>query len=100
MGTTDTPNGTRPGTPANGTATPNPAVATIHNLRVGCKAYAHKDGELRQAEILSIQIKQGEPHFYVHYKEYNKVCFLFLALIKHFLTISVSTNGFLRQSSI
>ena len=69
----DTPNGTRPATPQNGAATPNPAVATIHNLRVGCKAYAHKDGELRQAEILSIQIKQGEPHFYVHYKEYNKV---------------------------
>jgi hypothetical protein len=70
----DTPNGTRPGTPHNnGTVTPNPAVATIHNLRVGCKAYAHKDDELRQAEILSITIKQGEPHFYVHYKEYNKV---------------------------
>src|SRR5277367_570811 len=69
----DTPNGTRPGTPLNGASTPNPAIPTIHNLRVGCKAYAHKDGELRQAEILSITIKQGEPHFYVHYKEYNKV---------------------------
>jgi hypothetical protein len=70
----DTPNGTRPGTPLNnGTTTPNPAVATIHNLRRGCKVYAHKDDELRQAEILSIQIRQGEPHFYVHYKEYNKV---------------------------
>ena len=69
----DTPNGTRPSTPFNGASTPNPAVPTIHNLRVGCKAYAQKDGELRQAEILSIQIKQGEPHFYVHWKEYNKV---------------------------
>src|SRR5580704_17551143 len=66
----DSPNGTRPGTPQN--IPSNPSIATIHNLRVGCKAYARKDGDLRQAEILSIQIKQGEPHFYVHYKEYNK----------------------------
>jgi hypothetical protein len=86
----DTPNGTRPGTPHNGTTTPNPAIPTIHNLRVGCKAYAHKDGEIRQAEILSIQIKQGEPHFYVHYKEYNKV------LRKPIMSNrSVSTNGYL-----
>jgi histone acetyltransferase HTATIP len=71
--TNDTPNVSRPGTPHTNSSTPNPTVATIHNLRVGCKAFAHKDNELRQAEILSIQIKQGEPHFYVHYKEYNKV---------------------------
>jgi RNA binding activity-knot of a chromodomain len=71
----DTPNSTRPSTPYNGTgaSTPNPAIPTIHNLRVGCKVHAHKDDELRQAEILSIQTRQGEPHFYVHYKEYNKV---------------------------
>jgi RNA binding activity-knot of a chromodomain len=92
----DTPNGTRPSTPHNGTATPNPAVATIHNLRVGCKAYAHKDGELRQAEILSIQIKQNEPHFYVHYKEYNKVWWELTSLIQP----SASMNGSLLPSSI
>ena len=96
----DTPNGTRPGTPHNnGTVTPNPAVATIHNLRVGCKAYAHKDDELRQAEILSITIKQGEPHFYVHYKEYNKVLYI---SIRGYMSdrVSVSTNGFLLPTLI
>ena len=94
--TGDTPNVTRPSTPHNGAATPNPAVATIHNLRVGCKAYAHKDGELRQAEILSIQIKQGEPHFYVHYKEYNKVRLTFGLLSN---PLSVWMNGSLPPNS-
>ena len=31
-----------------------------------------KDGEYRRAEILSIQERKGEPHYYVHYEDFNK----------------------------
>ncbi|PVU94811.1 hypothetical protein BB559_002927 [Furculomyces boomerangus] len=41
------------------------------NLIVGCKPMAHKDGILRQAEILSIK-QQDKLLFYVHYVGFNK----------------------------
>ena len=31
-----------------------------------------QDGEKRKAEILSMQQRKGNPHFYVHYEEFNK----------------------------
>ncbi|KAF2141956.1 uncharacterized protein K452DRAFT_227675 [Aplosporella prunicola CBS 121167] len=55
--------------------TPDPVekgFATLSSLRVGVKAFVEKDGEKRKAEILSIQHRQGNPRFYVHYEEFNK----------------------------
>ncbi|KAI9799819.1 MAG: Histone acetyltransferase [Sarcosagium campestre] len=55
--------------------TPDPVergFATLATLRIGVKAYVEKDGDKRKAEILSMQQKKGNPHFYVHYEEFNK----------------------------
>ncbi|KAK9472994.1 acyl-CoA N-acyltransferase [Dipodascopsis tothii] len=60
---------------ASGAQTPTPpvsSIATVSQLRVGCKVMVDKDGEPRLAEILSIHTKKGEPVFYVHYEEFNK----------------------------
>ncbi|KAF2772803.1 histone acetyltransferase, MYST family [Teratosphaeria nubilosa] len=46
--------------------------ATLATLRIGTKAMVEKDGELRKAEILSVQARKGAPKFYVHYEEFNK----------------------------
>lgn len=43
--------------------------------RVGMKAWVEKDSEPRKAEVLSIQTRKGEPTFYVHYQDFNKVRF-------------------------
>lgn len=47
-------------------------MATLATLRIGTKAMVEKDGEQRQAEILSMQTRKGRPTFYVHYVEFNK----------------------------
>ncbi|KAK9450886.1 acyl-CoA N-acyltransferase [Limtongia smithiae] len=47
-------------------------MATLTQLRVGCKVWAMKDEETRLAELLSITTRKGEPYFYVHYQEFNK----------------------------
>ncbi|KAI9723158.1 MAG: Histone acetyltransferase [Chrysothrix sp. TS-e1954] len=46
--------------------------ATLATLRVGVKAYVEKDNDKRKAEVLSIQARKGQPHYYVHYDGYNK----------------------------
>ncbi|KAF2753054.1 hypothetical protein EJ05DRAFT_480764 [Pseudovirgaria hyperparasitica] len=46
--------------------------ATLATLRTGVKAWVHKDGEYRKAEILAIQPKKGTNTYYVHYEEFNK----------------------------
>ncbi|EWC45383.1 hypothetical protein DRE_00782 [Drechslerella stenobrocha 248] len=46
--------------------------ATIATLAIGVKAWVEKDGEYRQAEILSKNLRKGEPVFYVHYQDFNK----------------------------
>ncbi|KAF2396609.1 histone acetyltransferase ESA1 [Trichodelitschia bisporula] len=56
-------------------ATPDPVekgFATVATLRVGVKAMARKNDELRKAEILSVQERKGGLYFYVHYEEFNK----------------------------
>ncbi|KAH6614140.1 histone acetyltransferase ESA1 [Boeremia exigua] len=40
--------------------------------RVGVKAWVEKEGEKRKAELLSIQTRQGQTKFYVHYEDFNK----------------------------
>lgn len=45
---------------------------TASMLRPGCKAYILKDGEKRQAEILSLRTRKEQLEFYVHYVEFNK----------------------------
>jgi histone acetyltransferase HTATIP len=55
--------------------TPPPVIkgmATLASLSVGMKVMVEKDGELRKAEILSIQQRKGRTTFYVHYEEFNK----------------------------
>ncbi|MCJ1469451.1 Histone acetyltransferase [Pseudocyphellaria aurata] len=47
-------------------------MATLSTLRIGVKAFVEKNGEKRKAEILSIQTRNGQPHYYVHYEEFNK----------------------------
>ena len=54
------------------TDTPQPAVATVANLKIGCKVFAEKDGEYRKAELLSFQVRKSGPHYYVHYQDFNK----------------------------
>ncbi|KAK9467959.1 acyl-CoA N-acyltransferase [Lipomyces arxii] len=51
---------------------PPSSMATITQLRVGCKVWVSKDGDFRLAELLSIHTKKGQPIFYVHYQDYNK----------------------------
>ncbi|KAF3936060.1 hypothetical protein ABW20_dc0103303 [Dactylellina cionopaga] len=46
--------------------------ATIATLAIGVKAWVEKDGEPRKAEILSKNMRKGEPIFYVHYQDFNK----------------------------
>ncbi|AOA65244.1 Histone acetyltransferase [Komagataella phaffii CBS 7435] len=41
-------------------------------LKVGCTVSAFKDGEVRLAEVLSIQQKKNRLVFYVHYQDFNK----------------------------
>ncbi|KAK9480343.1 acyl-CoA N-acyltransferase [Lipomyces japonicus] len=61
------------GTVSVASASPPPtSIATIGQLRVGCKVWVSKDGELRHAELLSLVSKKSEPYFYVHYTEFNK----------------------------
>ncbi|KAJ2890347.1 Histone acetyltransferase, partial [Coemansia aciculifera] len=100
--------GSRPGTPSsnsghgggsvNGGGGPKAEATTVTYvagtamLTIGCKAFFEKDGEIRQAEILSIRDKAKrqniqrtaddapldtsngaiEYEFYVHYVEFNK----------------------------
>ncbi|KAJ2751241.1 Histone acetyltransferase [Coemansia aciculifera] len=98
--------GSRPGTPSSsvsggggsGSAGPKPEAVSVEivtgtaMLSIGCKAFFEKDGEIRQAEILSIRDKAKrqviqrtaddapidnsdgtvEYEFYVHYVEFNK----------------------------
>ncbi|KAJ1889173.1 Histone acetyltransferase, partial [Coemansia sp. S17] len=97
--------GSRPGTPSSnisgggsGSTGPKPEAVSIEivsgtaMLSIGCKAFFEKDGEIRQAEILSIRDKAKrqniqrtaddapidnsdgtvEYEFYVHYVEFNK----------------------------
>ncbi|KAH3685003.1 hypothetical protein WICPIJ_004035 [Wickerhamomyces pijperi] len=47
-------------------------VVTVDELILGCKCFIERDGELRQAELLSIVLKKGRKVFYVHYVEFNK----------------------------
>ncbi|KAJ2630361.1 Histone acetyltransferase [Coemansia sp. RSA 1290] len=85
--------GSRPGTPggtkAESTVT---TVSKPSQLTIGCKAFFDKDGEIRQAEVLSIRDRamrqniqrtaedapvgssesKTEYEFYVHYVEFNK----------------------------
>lgn len=60
---------------ASSTPTPAPqsSIANLGQLRVGCKLMVEKDGDYRLSEILSIHNKKGEPVFYVHYEDFNKV---------------------------
>ncbi|KAI9502465.1 histone acetyltransferase ESA1 [Coemansia spiralis] len=63
----------RPGTP--GGPKVETTVATVSEtseLSIGCKAFFEKDGEIRQAEILSIRDMAKHYEFYVHYVEFNK----------------------------
>ncbi|MCJ1312224.1 Histone acetyltransferase [Agyrium rufum] len=46
--------------------------ATLATLSIGVKVFVEKDGEKRRAEILSLQERKGQPHYYVHYEEFNK----------------------------
>ncbi|KAJ2519937.1 Histone acetyltransferase [Coemansia sp. RSA 1939] len=87
--------GSRPGTPGGPKTEPSPAgtVSEASELKIGAKAFFEKDGEVRQAEILSIRdmarrqnIQRSaedkpiegdedsplEYEFYVHYVEFNK----------------------------
>ncbi|KAH3678392.1 hypothetical protein WICMUC_001409 [Wickerhamomyces mucosus] len=47
-------------------------IATVDELIIGCKCFVERDGEQRQAELLSIVTKKGRKVFYVHYVEFNK----------------------------
>lgn len=55
--------------------TPGPEdsrIVTVDELILGCKCFIERDGEQRQAELLSIVTKKGRKVFYVHYVEFNK----------------------------
>ncbi|KAK7202559.1 histone acetyltransferase ESA1 [Myxozyma melibiosi] len=58
---------------ASASASPPPtSIATLAQLRTGCMVWVHKDGELRQAELLSIMPRKGLLTFYLHYRDFNK----------------------------
>lgn len=48
------------------------AKFTADDIALGCKVFAHKDGEVRLAEILQEHMRKGRKVYYVHYQDYNK----------------------------
>ncbi|KAK9356440.1 acyl-CoA N-acyltransferase [Lipomyces doorenjongii] len=61
-----------PSVPSGSQSPPLLSIATLAQLRVGCKVWVSKDHDYRVAELLSIHTKKGEPVFYVHYQDFNK----------------------------
>lgn len=48
------------------------SIDSVEDITIGCKCWVEKDGELRFAEILSINSRRLPPKFYVHYDDFNK----------------------------